>query len=69
MKAKERESLRNLSAAELEAHLRKAGEKRFRLAFKHKTAPLDNPAELRTLRRHAARLKTWIAQKGEEGAS
>ncbi|HVA67591.1 MAG TPA: 50S ribosomal protein L29 [Elusimicrobiota bacterium] len=69
MKAKERESLRNLSSAELEAHVRKADEKRFRMAFKHKTAPLDNPVELRTLRRHIARLKTWIAQKSQEGAS
>ncbi len=65
MKAKERESLKNLSAVELDAHLRKAQERRFRLKFKHKTAPLDNPAELKALRRHAARLKTWIAQKQE----
>jgi ribosomal protein L29 len=49
----------------LESHLRKTQEKRFRLEFKHKTAPLDNPVELRQLRRHAARLKTWIKQKQE----
>ena len=63
MKAKQKEEKKNLTAPELRAELRTAQEKLFRLHFKHRSAPLPNPLELRTLRRHAARLKTWIGEK------
>ena len=63
MKAKERENLRNHSAAELRAELTQTKEKLFRLKFKQGVAPAKNPLELRNLRRHAARLETWIHQK------
>lgn len=63
MKAKEREEKRNLSVAELGAELRAAREKRFKLRFKHKITPLTNPLELRNLRRHIARLQTWVREK------
>jgi large subunit ribosomal protein L29 len=63
MKAKEREEKRNLSVSELEAELRGAREKQFKLRFKHKVTPLANPLELRNLRRHIARLQTWIREK------
>ena len=63
MKAKEKESLRNHSAAELQAELSQAREKLFRLKFKHGVAPAKNPLELRNLRRHVARLETWIREK------
>ena len=63
MKAKERENLRNHSAAELRAELTQTKEKLFHLKFKHGVAPAKNPLELRNLRRHAARLETWLNQK------
>jgi large subunit ribosomal protein L29 len=63
MKAKERETLRNHSTAELRAELTQIREKLFRLKFKHGVAPAKNPLELRNLRRHAARLETWINEK------
>ncbi len=69
MKTKDKESLRNHSPAELRAELTQAREKIFRLRFKHGAAPVKNPLELRTLRRHAARLETWIHQKEQAPAS
>ena len=63
MKSKDKESLRNHSAAELRAELTQTREKLFRLQFKHEVAPVKNPLELRNLRRHAARLETWIHEK------
>ena len=63
MKAKERENLRTHSAVELRAELTQTKEKLFRLKFKHGVAPAKNPLELRNLRRHVARLETWIRQK------
>ena len=63
MKAKEKEVKKSLSAAELGGELRQAQEKLFKLKLKHQTTPLANALELRTLRRHVARLKTWERQK------
>lgn len=63
MKAKQREEKRNLSVSELEAELRAAREKQFKLRFKHRVTPLANPLELRNLRRHIARLQTWVREK------
>ena len=63
MKAKVREEKRNLSISELQAELRASREKQFKLRFKHRVTPLANPMELQTLRRHIARLETWIREK------
>ena len=63
MKANDRQAKKNLSVDELAAELRQAEEKRFRLLFKHRVTPLSNPLELRELRRHVARLKTWLREK------
>ncbi|MDD5655762.1 MAG: 50S ribosomal protein L29 [Elusimicrobia bacterium] len=63
MKSKDKETLRNHSPEELRAELLAAREKLFRLKFKHEVSPVKNPLELRTLRRHAARLETWIRAK------
>jgi large subunit ribosomal protein L29 len=65
MKAKEKEVKKTLSAAELQGELRQAQEKLFKLQFKHQVTPLSNPLELRSLRRHVARLKTWVREKQE----
>lgn len=68
MKSTEKETKRNLTAAELASELRKSEEKLFKLQFKHRSAALANPLELRTLRRDVARLQTWISQKKQPAA-
>jgi len=68
MKSKDKENLRNHSAAELQAELTQTKEKMFRLKFKHSVAPAKNPLEVRNLRRHVARLETWIQQKATPAA-
>jgi large subunit ribosomal protein L29 len=69
MKAKERESKSSLSLDELRAELRKLKEKRFRMGFKHQVTPLNNPLELRAIRRDIARLSTWIRAREMQAAS
>ena len=63
MKTKEKDQKRNQSAAELVSELAKLREKQFRLGFKHKVTPLENPIELRTIRRDIARLETFLRQR------
>jgi ribosomal protein L29 len=63
MKGNDRQAKKNLSAGELQAELRQAQEKRFRLAFKHQVTPVKNPRKIRNHRRHIARLKTRLEQK------
>lgn len=64
MKRKELDTLRSHSAQELGAELRQAREKKLSLSFKHASAPLPNPLELRKLRRRVAVLETVIREKG-----
>ncbi|MCX5787028.1 MAG: 50S ribosomal protein L29 [Elusimicrobia bacterium] len=63
MKTKEKDAKRNLSVAELQAELAATREKHFKLRFKHRAMPVTNPMEIRELRRHIARLETWIREK------
>ncbi len=63
MKAKDRDVKKSLGAAELQGELHQTREKLFKLELKHHVTPLANPLELRSLRRHVARLKTWVAEK------
>ena len=63
MKGREKESEKSLSVAELEARLKEAEEARFRLQFRHTSAPLKNPMVIRSKRREIARLKTYLRQK------
>ena len=65
MKVKEKEAKKNLSAAELASELHTMQEKHFKLRFKHQVTRLDNPLELRKLRRDIARFKTWLSEKQE----
>ena len=67
MKIKERQEKGNLTEAELAAELRQTEEKLFKSTFKHRVSPLANPLELRRLRRHVARLNTWIGAKRASG--
>ena len=61
MKTKEREAKKSLTVAELEQELRQTKEKLANLSLKHSLSPLDNPMELRNLRRYIARINTWIS--------
>jgi len=63
MKVKEKESLRNMNIAELQAILRDIEKKIFQLKFTRKTTPLTNPLEIRILRRKIAIIKTILNQK------
>ena len=63
MKSKELQAKKNLTTQELSAELRGTREKLFSLKFKHRSSPLSNPLELRSLRRHVARLETWIGER------
>ena len=65
MKGSERETKKNLSVKEWTTELAETDEKLSKLRLKHRVTPLANPAELRMLRRHAARLRTWINIKQE----
>lgn len=63
MKANDTQAKKTLSAAQLHSELRQVQEELFHLRFKHRVSPVANPAEIVSLRRHAARLKTWLGQK------
>ena len=63
MKAKEKETLKTKSVAELQELLAKAKEQKFNLLFKHRTTPVANPLEIRVVRREIALLNTLIKQK------
>lgn len=62
-KGREKEEMKTMSAAELEARLKEAQETRFRLQFRHASNPLKNPMQIRMTRREIAQLKTWLRQK------
>ena len=71
MKAADRDAKKALSAAELLSELRQTQQKRFDLRLKRSTGSIQDPLELRRLRRHTARLRTWLRQKelaGKGGA-
>jgi large subunit ribosomal protein L29 len=62
-KKESKESLHELSAQELQARLKEAQEKSFRLQFQHTSNPLKNPMDIRTARRDVARILTILHQK------
>ena len=59
MKATE---LREMTTAELNQELVELKEQLFRLRFQHATNQLDNPMELKTVRRDLARVKTVLRE-------
>ena len=65
MKAKEKETLKQKSLADLQDLLAKAKEKQFNLLFKHSTTPLSNLMEIRVVRREIALLNTLIKEKAQ----
>jgi large subunit ribosomal protein L29 len=65
MKSKNWQDMKNMSNAELAAKLNDMQDRIFKLKFRHTTAPIKNPLEIRSLRRDIARVKTLLAQKNE----
>ncbi|MBN1384937.1 MAG: 50S ribosomal protein L29 [Elusimicrobia bacterium] len=60
------EQIKELTVDELKSKLIETREKLFRLKFGHKTTPLKNPLELRTLRKQIARILTVLGAKKHE---
>jgi large subunit ribosomal protein L29 len=63
MKRKEKENLRNMSEVELKAQLRDLGKQLFQMKFRRASSPLENPLEIRSLRRKMAVIRTFIGDK------
>ncbi|MEW6558034.1 MAG: 50S ribosomal protein L29 [Elusimicrobiota bacterium] len=62
-KDKKKIDIKQLTDAELKAELEQAKGKLFKLKFAHKTTPLKNQLEIRTLRRQIARILTVLREK------
>jgi large subunit ribosomal protein L29 len=71
MKRKEKESLKNMSGTELKAQLRDLEKHLFQIKFKRASSPLENPMEIRLVRRKMALIKTCIgaAERAAAGIS
>ncbi len=54
--------LRKMTVAELEKELVELKEQLFKLRFQHATNQLENPMELKTVRREIARVKTILRE-------
>lgn len=63
MKTKDKEHFRNMSEGEIRSAIKDLEKKLFQLNFKKATSPLENPIEIRLLRRKIAFLKTLISQR------
>jgi large subunit ribosomal protein L29 len=63
MKSRNWNELKNMTGVELNVELNELQDKLFKLKFRHLTATVKNPLEIRKIRRSIARLKTLIAQK------
>ncbi len=60
MKRKDKEHLKNMSEAELKAQLRDLEKHLFQIKFKRASSPLENPIEIRLIRRKMAVIKTCL---------
>ncbi len=63
MKRKDKENLKNMSEAELRSQLRDLEKRLFQIKFKRASSPLENPLEIRLIRRKMAVIKTYIGAK------
>jgi len=64
MKAKEyREKIRKMSIEELQAEEQELRAQLFKLRFKGATSPIDDPVQVRYLKRDIARVRTVIKEK------
>ena len=65
-KAVVKEAWIEMSVSELQARLREAQEKSFRLKFQHAGNPVKNPMEIRWARRNIARILTALSNKSSK---
>lgn len=64
MKAKDyREKIRNMSIEDLKNEEQELRSQLFKLRFKGATSPIDNPVQIRYIKRDIARVKTVIKEK------
>jgi len=68
LKSQDRAAIRQLPEKELQAQLKETEDKLFKLKFANSMAPLKNGHEITHLRKHRARLLTWIREKSLQGA-
>jgi large subunit ribosomal protein L29 len=57
------EEIRELSVADIQARVAELEEERFRLRFRGATEPLEDPLQLRLIRKKIARLKTVLRER------
>ncbi len=57
------EEIRELSVADIQARVLELEEERFRLRFRGATEPLEDPLQLRKIRKSIARLKTVLRER------
>lgn len=63
MKRKDKETLSNMSDAELKAQAVDLKKQIFQIKFKRTAAPVENPLVLRNSRRKIAMINTWLRQR------
>jgi large subunit ribosomal protein L29 len=60
---KKHNDIKNLSESDLKAQISESERSLQRLKFSHKLTPLENPMQIRNLRKHIARLYTALSAK------
>ena len=59
----EQKKMRDMTEVELNTELSKMKKELFNLRFQHATGQLENPVQMRELKRNIARVKTIIREK------
>ncbi len=57
------EEIREMNPADIEARILELEEERFRLRFRGATEPLEDPLQLRAIRKNIARLQTVLRER------
>ena len=57
------DEIREMSVADMQARVLELEEARFRLRFRSATEPLEDPLQLRKIRKDIARLKTMLRER------
>jgi large subunit ribosomal protein L29 len=57
------DEIREMSVADIQARVLELEEARFRLRFRSATEPLEDPLQLRKIRKDIARLKTVLRER------
>ena len=68
MKRGEIREMHDLSALDLQAREKEISEELFNLTMKHSMGQLDNPMQIRLVRRDLARVKTALTERLREDA-